>query len=181
MKRAFTLIELILIMALLTIAVSMTAPTLSRFFRGRTLEAEARRLLALTHIGQSRAVSEGVPIDLWVDPEEGSFGLEAEPSYEESDPKAIINSIDPSLQIQVVARPLAAATNTLTRFTGTSNVSVPKAQLIHPTLPTIRFLPDGTIGETSPQSLRLLGRDGDSLWLGQTRNRLNYEIRTTER
>ena len=181
MRRAFTLIELILIMALLTIAVSMTAPTLSRFFRGRTLEAEARRLLALTHIGQSRAVSEGVPVDLWVDPEVGSFGLEAEPSYEANDPKAIVNSIDSSLQIQVVARTLMSATNTLTRLTGSSTVSVPKAQLIHPTLPTIRFLPDGSISDTSPQSLRLLGRDGDSLWLAQTRNRLNYEIRTTEK
>ena len=181
MRRAFTLIELILIMALLTIAVSMTAPTLSRFFRGRTLEAEARRLLALTHIGQSRAVSEGVPVDLWVDPEEGSFGLEAEPSYEANDPKAIVNSIDSSLQIQVVARTLMSATNTLTRLTGSSTVSVPKAQLIHPTLPTIRFLPDGTISDTSPQSLRLIGRDGDSLWLAQTRNRLSYEIRTTEK
>jgi prepilin-type N-terminal cleavage/methylation domain-containing protein len=180
MKRAFTLIELILVMALLTIAVSTTAPTLSRFFRGRTLEAEARRLLALTHIGQSRAVSEGVPVNLWVDPEEGSFGLEAEPSYEENDPKAIIKSIDPGLQIEAITRTLVA-TNTMTRVLGSSTVSVPKAQLIHPTLPTIRFLPDGSISDSSPQSLRLIGRDGESLWLAQTRNRLNYEIRTTDK
>ncbi|MCX6930914.1 MAG: prepilin-type N-terminal cleavage/methylation domain-containing protein, partial [Verrucomicrobia bacterium] len=63
---AFTLIELILVMALLTIVISLTAPSLSKFFRGRTLDSEARRLLALTRSGQSRAVSEGMPMDLWV-------------------------------------------------------------------------------------------------------------------
>src|ERR1039457_3008092 len=87
--RGFTLIELILVMALLTIVISLTAPSLSHFFRGRTLDSEARRLLALTRSGQSRAVSEGMPIDLWVDAAEGAFGLEAEPSFDTSDPKAM--------------------------------------------------------------------------------------------
>ena len=58
-------------MALLTMVISLTAPSLSRFFRGRTLDSEARRLLALTRSGQSRAVSEGMPMDLWVDADEG--------------------------------------------------------------------------------------------------------------
>src|SRR6185295_17984721 len=56
--NGFTLIELILVMAILTIAVSITAPALSNFFHGRTLDSEARRMLALTRQGQSRAVSE---------------------------------------------------------------------------------------------------------------------------
>ena len=85
----FTLIELILVMALLTMVISLTAPMLSRFFRGRTLDSEARRLLALTRSGQSRAVSEGIPVDLWVNAEQGQIGLEAEPSFETSDSKAV--------------------------------------------------------------------------------------------
>src|SRR5689334_15919462 len=48
----FTLIELILVMAILTVAVSITAPALSNFFHGRTLDSEARRMLALTRQGQ---------------------------------------------------------------------------------------------------------------------------------
>ena len=59
-------------MAILTITVSIAAPALSNFFRGRSLESEARRLLALTRQGQSRAVSEGVPMDLWVDMAKGA-------------------------------------------------------------------------------------------------------------
>src|ERR1700704_2983443 len=80
--RAFTLIELILVMTILAIAVSFTAPALANFFRGRSIEYEARRLLALTRHGQSRAVSEGLPMELWVDSSKGAYGLEAEPSYE---------------------------------------------------------------------------------------------------
>src|SRR5512141_917079 len=112
---AFTLIELILVMALLTIVISLTAPRLSRFFHGRTLDSEARRLLALTRSGQSRAVSEGVPMDLWVDAQQGTFGLEAEPSYEAQDPRAVDFALDSGLEIAVVNKTVAAPANTMNR------------------------------------------------------------------
>src|SRR5436305_6369144 len=57
---AFTLMELILVMTVLAIAVSITAPALSNFLRGRTLDSEARRLLSLTRHGQSRVVAAGM-------------------------------------------------------------------------------------------------------------------------
>src|SRR5512141_2776745 len=98
---AFTLIELILVMALLTVIISLTAPKLSRFFHGRTLDSEARRLLALTRSGQSRAVSEGIPVDLWIKTDEGQVGLEAEPSFETTDPKAVDFHIDEGLKLEV--------------------------------------------------------------------------------
>lgn len=177
---AFTLIELILVMALLTIAVSMTAPVLSNFFRGRALDSEARRLLALTRMGQSRAVCEGVPMDLWVNAQEGTFGLEAEPSYEDEDPKAVNSSIDSGLKILASEKTQTVVTNTTTRILSATAASVPKVRMTHPDLPTIRFLPDGSISESSPQTVRLIAGDGSSLWLGRTRNRLNYEIRSTE-
>jgi hypothetical protein len=182
---AFTLIELILVMAILTMAVSVTAPALSNFFRGRTLDSEARRLLAMTHSGQNRAVSEGVPMDLWVDPDQGKFGLEAEPSFEPNDPRAVEFTVDSGLVIEVAKqRELAASapsSMTLSRLQAPSIASVPRVNLAHPGLPTIRFMPDGTVSETSPQSLRLIGRDGSSLWLAQTRDKLSYEIRTTDK
>src|SRR5438067_3213545 len=86
---AFTLIELILVMTVLTIAVSLSAPALANFFRGRSLDSEARRLLALTRQGQSRAVSEGIPMELWLDPANSAYGLEAQPGYEPNDSKAV--------------------------------------------------------------------------------------------
>ena len=181
-RRGFTLIELILVMALLTVVISLTAPRLSRFFHGRTLDSEARRLLALTRSGQSRAVSEGVPMDLWVDTEQGVFGLEAEPSYETSDPKAVDFELDSGLQLEVVAKTVAAPANTVTmnRNQQASIASVARVNLVHASLPTIRFLPDGSIGEASPQKLHLTSTDGGSLWLAQSHDGLSYEIRSTD-
>jgi prepilin-type N-terminal cleavage/methylation domain-containing protein len=180
-RRGFTLIELILVMALLTVVISLTAPRLSRFFHGRTLDSEARRLLALTRSGQSRAVSEGMPMDLWVDAGQGIFGLEAEPSYETSDPKAVEFTLDGGLLIEVVNKTIVAPVNTMSRTRQASTASVPRVNLVHATLPTIRFLPDGSIGEASPQLLHLTSGDGGSLWLAQARDGVSYEIRSTDK
>ena len=168
-------------MAILIMAVSVTAPTLSHFFRGRTLNSEARRLLALTRSGQSRAVSEGLPMDLWVDAEQGTFGLEAEPSYETSDSKAVDFTLDGGLRLQVVNKTIVEPVNTMNRGKQASTASVPRVNLVHANLPTIRFLPDGSISEASPQQLCLTDRDGASLWVRQSRDRVNYEISSTDK
>ena len=180
-RRGFTLIELILVMALLTVVISLTAPKLSRFFHGRTLDSEARRLLALTRSGQSRAVSEGLPMDLWVNAEEGTFGLEAEPTYETSDPKAVDFTLDSGLHLEVMSKTVATPVTTMSRSRlVSSTASVPRVNLVHTDLPTIRFLPDGSIGETSPQKLHLASNDGGSLWLMLARDGLGYEIRSSD-
>ena len=49
----------------------MVAPAMSNFIRARAVDSEARRLFALMHAGQSRAVSEGLPMMLWVDEKQG--------------------------------------------------------------------------------------------------------------
>jgi len=156
-------------MTVLTIAVSLTAPALANFFRGRSLDSEARRLLALTRQGQSRAVSEGIPMELWLDATRGAYGLEAEPSYEATDPRAIEFTLDSDMQLQVSILNPAATT--------VQSVASPAlATGNHPNLPKIRFLPDGSMSESSPQSFCVMSRDGSAIWLAQTRNRLNYAI-----
>ncbi len=181
-QAAFTLIELILVMALLTMAASITAPTLAKFFRGRTLDLEARRLLAMTRNGQNRAIAEGIPIDLWVDPQQGLIGLDAEPSFEKEDPRAVQFDVDTGVQIEVVKRTAPTTQPGLTSnpFQPVSTASVPKVNLTHPALPTIRFLPDGTLSDTSPEKIRLTGRDGISLWVALAQDKMHYEIRSTD-
>ena len=168
-------------MALLTIVISLTAPSLSRFFHGRTLDSEARRLLSMTRSGQSRAVAEGIPVDLWVDASAGSFGLEAEPSFDSSDPKAMEFTLDGGLKIEVVNRTVVAPVDTLNRNRRVSTASTPRVVLARSSLPTIRFLPDGSIGDNSPQMLCLTSTDGGSLWLAQSRDGLTYESRSTDK
>src|ERR1035437_4108051 len=70
---AFTLIELTLVLALLVVITSLAAPAMANFIRGRALDSEARRLFSLTHAAQSRAVSEGMPMVLWVDEKQGAY------------------------------------------------------------------------------------------------------------
>ena len=90
---AITLIELTLVMALLLIVFGVALPSLKGFFRGRSLDSEARRFLSLTRYGQSRAVSEGVPMILWMRPRQGTYGLEQEPGYSEVDRKAVVRMV----------------------------------------------------------------------------------------
>ena len=164
-------------MAILTIVVSITAPALANFFRGRSLDSEARRLLSLTREGQSRAVSEGIPIELWVDAQQGKVGLEAEPGYEKTDAKAVDFSVENDIQIQVVNSGTSGGSSVFGSSGINASASTKPVVSNHPNLPRIRFLPDGTLDESSPQMFKFTGRDGISLWVAQSRGRLSYEIR----
>jgi hypothetical protein len=121
-------------------------------------------------------------MDLWVDTEQGRFGLEAEPSYDTTDPKAVNFTLDGGLELEVVNKTVATPANTLTmnKNQRTSIASVPRVNLVHASMPTIRFLPDGSVGEASPQKLHLTSSDGGSLWLAQSHDGLSYEIRSTD-
>jgi len=158
----FTLIELILVLALLVIITSLAAPAMSNFIRGQALGSEARRLVALMHAGQSRAVSEGLPMVMWVNEKQGAYGLQVEATGKNGDPRAENLSLDENLQITVVS----TGSGGTTKFGG---------------LPAIRFLPDGTVDENSPQTLRLMDAKGHALWLIESRNHNGYEIRDTNK
>ncbi len=167
-QRAFTLVELILVMALLVVMLGYVAPSLSHFFRGRNLSSEARRLLALTRYGQSRAVSEGIPILLWVNPKLGTYGLRAQTGYLDQDSKAVEYTLSTDMEIQM-EMPRRLQTNYWTLAPQPTKMA----------LPAICFLPDGFISETSPDQILLRApRDNDAIWIAESANRLAYEIRT---
>jgi len=165
---AFTLIELILIMAVIVVSAALIVPRLANFFRGRTLDSEARQILALMHHGQSRAVSAGVPMVLWLDPKAQTYGLEEEPGYTDKDPDAVDFTLDKDLQFEIPAGDPMANAVAVTQTTGP-----------HAGQPQIRFLPDGTIADTSPKTIRVVSGDGSSLALTQSRDRSQYEVQTT--
>ena len=101
LRGAFTLIELILVMAILTMAIALITPKLSRFFEGRALDSEVSRFVSLTRYAQSRAASEGIPMMLWINPRGGSYGLQQETGYTEGDSKATDFVIGDGLKIDV--------------------------------------------------------------------------------
>lgn len=172
-RRAFTLIELIVVMTLLAFVIAIALPKLSSFFRGRALDSEARRLLSLCHQGLSRAASEGVPVVLWVDPNSRKYGLEEDSSYTDKDAKAVEFELDREVQMRVVSAntPAAAVAVTLGATAMTTSGT-------HNSLPGIRFMPDGSIAESSPQAVQLRDSSGVTLALARSRNRWTYEIQS---
>lgn len=174
--QAFTLIELILVMALLAVVLGIGAPSLSRFFRGRALDSEARRIVSLTHYGQSRAASEGVPVTLWFDEEEGRYGLQAEMTTDLVDSNAVELVLAEGLRFE-----FEAALPTVRRAQTTEQpLRLRTGAALPQGLPTIRFEPDGFLGEDSVERVLLWQRDEDSVWVGQGRDRMHYEILTNE-
>lgn len=168
-RCAFTLMELLLVLALLAMAVAVAAPSLSRFFRSRALDSEARRMLALTHYGQSRAVSEGVPMVMWFKPDQNLYGLQAEMTYTGTDPKAVEYKLDSHVQVEVDTSMM----NDTTPWKITSQIAG--------ATPAIRFTPDGFIAETSPAWIWIKEThedNTDAVWLVMNDNHLDYELQS---
>jgi Tfp pilus assembly protein FimT len=153
-------------MILLGIAASFVGPHMASFFRGRALNSEARRLLSLTHYAQSRAAAEGVPVLLWVNVPQSSYGLITQTSAAEADDKASSYTVDPTLTLETVAPNPAPVSED-----GTSEqLGVPNG------LPVIRFLPDGYFDPSSVAKIVIRQGTEAALELVPDANRLGYEI-----
>ena len=152
-------------MVLLLIVASLVAPRMSSFFRGRALSAEARRMLSLVNYAQSRAVAEGVPVLLWIDPATSMYGIEVQTGHLGSDDRAHIFTAEPTLTLEAV---------------GNSEVYVSEQedeQMGLPEgLPAIRFNPDGFFDEGSVSKIIIRQGDEGALEIVPTATRLGYEI-----
>jgi type II secretion system protein H len=153
----FTLIEMVLVLTLIAVAVSFVAPQMSNFLRGRALDSEARRLAALMHAGQARAVSEGMPMVLWIDSKNGQYGLQEETPPKGGDTQAENLTLDGDVQV---------TTQNVTSGSGTTTFNG---------LPAIRFLPDGTVDQNSPQILQMT-EDNETMVFTELQTKTGYEV-----
>ncbi len=170
--RGFTLVELILVMALLVIAVSMVMPTLSKFFGGRELDSEVKRFMALMHYGQTRAVSEGVPMVLWVDTTHNTYGLREEATFG-ADRDAVANDLPRGLTIGI-ARNTAKTTIANSQ---TGRILTGQAVQRRNKLPAIYFEPDGTINNAlSVGGVSLQETNSATVWIAPAGSNLGYEV-----
>lgn len=172
-SRAFTLIELMLVMAILLVVLAVSFPSLRGFFRGRHLDHEARRFISLTRYAQNRAISEGYPMVLWVDVKEGTYGMQAQTGYLDEDDKSVEYEIHETLKMEV-SRSMSARNSNTQRAERNSVVG---------NLPAIKFNPDGFYADTSPEEILLIqeGVSGskDEVVIAKSLNRLGYEIQTS--
>lgn len=154
---AFTLIELIVVMGLLVVIAGIVTPRLAGFFKGRKLDDEAYRVIALTQHAQDRAIGEGLPMSLWIDTENQIYGLrEAEGFAMNQD------------------------TGRIYRVNGALRFEFEETQSLIRSKPEIYFLPDGGIGEGSITNLWIERPNDERLWIGLTTNRLSFEITRRE-
>lgn len=169
-------------MAVLATVLAVAVPSLSRFFQGRKVEEEALRFLALTRYAQSRAVAEGTPMVLWLDTESRRYGLRAEWTWEETDPRAVEYELDPSVRVEVesTARPQGPSDSQAAAwvqvFRGLEGQTQPNRYVL-------RFTPDGLPGPTSPERIRFIQETETSETVAvirRDRNRLAYELETYE-
>jgi Tfp pilus assembly protein FimT len=163
-RRAFTLVELILVLGLMVVAVSMVAPRLSGFVRGQSLGSEARRLAAVMHAGQARAVSEGVSIVLWIDEKMSRYGVGVGTPGGKGDLGADSFTADENVRLAVVPNQNGAG-----------------APPMFNNLPAIRFLADGSVDENSPKKVQLNTSGGGQLWLIEASDRRHYDIRDSDK
>ena len=144
----------------------MSRPTLSSFFHGRDLDSEAQRFLSLTRYGRSRAISEGVPVELWINAKQGKYGLEAVSGYTETKGNAIEDPVAANVQIST-----SVPSQTLTQSNYWS-----QSKTVTRGLPTIRFQPDGHISDSSPKDIYFKQESGSQICIEEDLSHLRYAI-----
>jgi type II secretory pathway pseudopilin PulG len=149
---AFTLIELVLVMGLLGTLMALSAPSLSRSFHGRNLTQQAAQLLAATEYARSEAVSQGIPMNVWIAPDAAMFGVEAKSGYEGTVSREKTWTLPPDIH-----------------FGSAPTASDGDGHTLMAT-----YLPEGTLDDASVDNIALADRTGETVTLRQ--NEDGYEI-----
>lgn len=160
-------------MALLVTLAAVAVPMLARSMRGHNLDGQADRLLALTEYGRDEAVSQGIPMVMWIDVDGSRFGVDAKPGYGSVGENARAREyalqddahFDALGQGMVPSLPSAQGQSTGVASGGT-----------HGGVIVAEFAPDGTLDPGSLPSVRVVDRAGESLTVSQTSDAYGYEI-----
>ena len=151
--QGFTLVELIIVMTLLAIVAAIAVPSLSRSMRQRNLDEEATRLLALTEYGRDEAVSQGVPMIVWIDAKSQRYGIEPKAGFDSDEARARDYAMNPDVQIEIDK---AAASGGIVE--------------------AMEFGPDGALTTSSVDSVRLVDRFKSAITVSRTTDGWSYEL-----
>lgn len=148
------MVELILVMALLATLLAVSSPLLSRSFKQRALEQEATQLLAATEYARDEAVSQGVPMSVWIDVANGACGVQAQSGYEGNPSRERTWFLPADVHFDAVAAPTDQSGRMI----------------------AAQFDADGTLDLESVDSISLVARSNESITLTQTEDGWGYEI-----
>lgn len=150
---AFTLVELIIVMMVLAVTAALAAPLLSRSVRARNLSEEAGRFVALTEYAREEAVSQGIPMVVWVDQNAQTFGVEPKEGFEGDPSRNRDFALNPDVFFKI-DRVLMSA--------GVAHAA--------------EFAPDGSPSVASVDAVEMTDRFGEALSVVRTEDRWSYEI-----
>lgn len=149
----FTLVELIIVMTLLALITGLVLPSLSRSIRARNLKDEAVRFVAATEYGRDEAVSQGVPMTVWVDPATQRFGVSAKAGYDGVEARNREFTLNPDIHFEVTG---ATA--------GGGMVDV------------VEFAPDGAPGTAALETVQMADRFDSTVTIARTNDGWGYEV-----
>ena len=150
---AFTLVELIIVMTLLAIVAALAVPSLSRSMRQRNLDEEATRLLALTEYCRDEAVSQGVPMIVWIDAKSQRYGIEPKAGFDADETRSREYAINPDV-----------------------NVEIDKAAVSGGVVEAMEFGADGALATSSVDAVRLVDRFKSAIAVSRTTDGWSYEL-----
>ena len=157
-QRAFTLVELVLVMALLVVMLAVAAPSLGRSMRARNLDQQSARLLSLTEYARDEATSQGIPMLVWVDPDTRRFGVDAHAGYTANG----FRTKEYILPEDLAFDPIDGAQASKTQGHG---------------FDVAEFAPDGTLDPASVATIRISGHNhADVAAISQTPDGYGYRI-----
>jgi prepilin-type N-terminal cleavage/methylation domain-containing protein len=167
----FTLVELILVLALLVILLAVAAPAISQSFKHQALKDETTRLLALTEYARSEAVSQGIPMIVWIDSQNQGCGVKAKAGFESLPSSGPSRSGTAGSASAVVSREKSFALAEGMRFeVGTARVGRDGQSIL------AEFSPEGTPADSSLGWVRILDRRDQSMDLVLSEDGWGYEI-----
>jgi prepilin-type N-terminal cleavage/methylation domain-containing protein len=151
--RAFTLVELIVVMAVLALVLAFSAPSLARSMRQRNLAAEAARFLAATEHARDEAVSQAVPMVVWIDEKTRSFGIEAKSGFLGDATRERTFTVHPDVEIAL-------------------EKTIGRNAKVQP----IEFASDGAPATTNVETVELKDRFASTMTIARTADGWGYEI-----
>ena len=140
-------------MALLTVVMALAAPSLSRSMRQRNLNGEAARFLAATEYARDEAISQGVPMTVWINPNTQHFGVEPKAGYDSAATRDREFAVDPDIHFEVTG--------------GTRKNAEIEA---------VEFGPEGSPALTSVDAVQLVDRFKSAVTVARTSDGTGYEI-----
>lgn len=151
-RRAFTLLELIVVMTILSAVFAICSPQLSRFMRGRDVQEQIRRTLVLTRWARSEAISQGVRMEVWFDPEKNAYGI-----------GPVVNDTT-----------TAGAPSEEQQCDDRLSFEIDDGKLDKDGRAAIRYWPDGTLDVESLERVVFYEEDEEAATLALTENTLEY-------